>query len=205
MKRGITAALAAALLVMSLGACCRNTEHNTYKEIYKRYNNMESFSATVQITVQNGQTEHCYSAEQYYIAPDKFAMTVTEPEAVSGSGYVFDGDTVLLKSGFGHGETLEGISVRERSSVALSDFFEEYYKSEETAVVTEKSLAGDDIRMDCFLQEKNKQRYMQSLWIDNDTYLPLRLVTYDVDEQPVVIVVFRKFERDCKIEEKKFE
>ncbi|MBR5613946.1 MAG: outer membrane lipoprotein carrier protein LolA [Clostridia bacterium] len=205
MKKSITALLCAAILMTSLSGCGAKTAHDSYKEIYKRYNDIQSFSATVEITADNRQTQNVYLAEQYYKAPDKFAMTVLQPQSVSGSGYVFEGGKVLVKSGFGHGEEFEGLSVSERSSVAISDFFAEYYKSEETFIQTDGKLAGDTTCMTCFLPGKNERRYMQSLWIDNKTYLPLKMITYDIKENPVVTVVFKEFERNCEIDQQKFE
>ncbi len=196
MKKSITAVLAAAILMTSLCACGRKTEHDHYREIYKRYNDMQTFSATVEVTVQNTQGKSVYTANQKYKAPDWFEVTFTEPQSLSGSGYVYDGETVLLKSGFEHNEELDAVSLAVRSSVSVADFFEEFYKSEEAAVKTESSISGRQTCLSCFLPGKNKNRFRQSLWIENDTYLPIRLETYGIDEKPTVTVEFRDFVRN---------
>jgi len=197
-KKSITAVIAAAILMISLCSCGRKTEHDHYKEIYKRYNDIQNFSATVEMTVQNSQGKSVYTAEQKYKAPDLFEVIFTEPQSVSGSGYVFDGETVLLKSGFGHSEELNAVSALVRSSVSVEDFFEEFYKSEETSVTTEATVSGKQTCFSCFLPGKNKNRFSQSLWINNDTYLPIRLVTYGIDEKPTVTVEFCEFVRNEK-------
>lgn len=196
MKKSITAVLAAAILMISLCACGRKTEHDHYREIYKRYNDMHSFSATVEVTVQTNQGKSVYTAEQKYKAPDWFEVTFTEPQSLSGSGYVFDGDTVLLKSGFGHSEELERAALSVGSSMSVADFFEEFYKSEEAAVKSEASVSGRQTCLSCFLPGKNKNRFRQCLWIDNDTYLPIRLETYGIDEKPTVTVEYCDFVRN---------
>ncbi len=199
MKKSITAVLAAAILMTSLCACGRKTEHDHYKEIYKRYNDLQSFSATVEVTVQTGQGKSVYTAEQKYKASDWLEVTFTQPQSLSGSGYVFDGETILLKSGFGHTEEIQNAALSAGSSVSVADFFEEFYKSEETAVKSEASASGRQTCLSCFLPGKNKNRFRQSLWIDNGTYLPVRLETYGIDEKPTVTVEFCEFIRNMKI------
>lgn len=200
MKKSMIAVFTAAVLMISLCACGTKSEHDNYKEIYKRYFDMETFAATVEVAVKTEKTESVFCAKQYYAAPDKFSMIVTEPQDFAGSGYVFEKDSVTLKSGFAHSERLDGISVENRGSVAISDFFAEYYKSEEIRIETAKGIATDETRLDCFCSGKNEKRYMQSLWIDNKTYLPIKMITYDLNEQPVVTVTFKEFERNCKLE-----
>lgn len=196
MKKSITAVLAAAILMTSLCSCGRKTEHDHYREIYKRYNDLHSFSATVEVTVQNSQGKSAYTAEQKYKAPDWFEVTFIRPQSLSGSGYVFDGETVLLKSGFGHTEEIQNAALSVAGSVSVADFFEEFYKSEETSVLTESCVTGNQTCLNCFLPGKNKKRFRQSLWIDNDTYLPIRLETYGIDEKPTVTVEFCDFVRN---------
>ena len=199
MKKSITAVLAAAILMTSLCSCGRKTEHDHYREIYKRYNALQSYSATVEVTMQTDQGKSIYTAEQKYKAPDRFEVTFTEPQSLSGSGYVFDGGTVLLKSGFGHTEEIQNTALPAVGSVSVADFFREFYKSEETAVKTESSISGRQTCLSCFLPGKNKNRFRQSLWLDNETYLPVRLETYGIDENPTVTVEFCEFIRNMKI------
>ena len=88
----------------------------------------------------------------------------------------------------------------EKSTVFLSDFFERYYKSEETSLKTSGGLAGDKTTLSCYLESGTEKRFMQSLEIDNDTYLPLRLTTFDIDENPVVVVEFGEFKRNPRLD-----
>ena len=71
MKKYI-AALAAFVLTISLCASCsRGADgYDAYKEIYKRYCNIENFYAEAEITVENPRTETVYHVRQSYTAPD---------------------------------------------------------------------------------------------------------------------------------------
>lgn len=203
--RKCIAALAVITFAIILAACSRLGGHDAYGEIYKRYNSLKSFRAAAEITVRNDRTENVYSVRQVYAAPDRFAMTVEKPSEIAGCGYVFRGGEVLLKSGLGESERFPDVFSDERSAVLLTDFFEEYYKSEDSYVETLAEKNPAETVMSCFLSEKNKNRFSQTLWIDNRTFLPIRLETYDSDGNMTVRVEYREFERNCDTKESDFE
>ncbi|MDO4743972.1 MAG: hypothetical protein Q4A86_01130 [Clostridia bacterium] len=205
MKKSIIVAFAALILMMSLCSCGEKSQHGIYQEIYKRYNNLESFYAAAEITVRSDKTESVYMVRQFYENPDKFSLVVDSPEEAAGSGYTAKDGKFLLKSGFGHTAECAVAFPEERNTVFLCDFFEEYYKSEETFVETSGTLSGNTITMTCFIPGKNEERFMQSLKIDSKTYLPLVLETYDIDKKPVVTVRYGEFKRNCDIDEKIFD
>ncbi len=197
------AAVAVIVLAMSLGAC-RDDGHNTYREIYERYNEMESYSAIADVTVRNERSENTYVARQVFLAPDRFSNEVIEPPEIAGSGFVFKDGGITLKSGFGHGEDVARLPLESVGVLSVNDFFESYYKSEETSVTTSGGGMESLTVMECFLSSKNENRFRQKLWIDNKTFLPVTLETYDTENRPVVTVRFREFERNCKVRENEF-
>ncbi len=205
MKKSIIATAVALVLATSLCGCGEKTQHDTYKEIYKRYSNMESFYAAATVTVRSDKSESVYSVRQFYEAPDKFAFFVDSPESVAGSGYVAKNGEFRLKSGTGS-DFDTGIAFPDsKNCMFLGDFFEEYYKSEETSVAADNSIVSDKTVMSCFLPDKNPKRFMQSLTVDSKTYLPLKLVTFDIDKKPVVEVSFDDFKRNADIDERIFD
>jgi outer membrane lipoprotein-sorting protein len=199
------AVFSALILMTSLCSCGEKSQHGVYQEIYKRYNNMESFYAEAEVTVRSDKTESVYMVRQFYESPDKFSLMVDSPETVAGSGYTAKDGVFLLKSGFGQTAECEAAFPEEKNVMFLCDFFDEYYKSEEIFVRTNGALAGDTTTLTCFLPGKNEKRFMQSLKIDNKTYLPLVLETYDIDKKPVVTVKYGEFKRNCDIDEKIFD
>lgn len=206
MKKSIVAALIAVVLVTSLVGCGgEKTQHDVYKEIYKRYTDMSSFYAEVEIAVKNKKMSSVYSARQFFDSPDKFSLIIDSPAEVAGSGYTAKEGKYLLKSGFGSNVTADIAFPEEKNTVFICDFFEEYYKTEETFLETSKSVLGDKTTLTCYLREGSEKRFMQSLEIDNKTYLPLKLITYDIDKKPVVEVLFGEFKRNPEIDQRIFE
>lgn len=205
MKKSI-AIIMVGILMMSLMGCSAKSGHDAYKEIYKRFNDFESYYAEAVITARNDRSENVYHVRQFYKAPDMYSMVVDGPEAVAGSGYVFKNGEVILKSGFGKSEVLSIASPTERSYFCVADFFEEYYKSEETAVATSGGVFnGETTVMSCQISGKNPNMFSQKLWIDNKTFLPLKLETYDVNNRVVMTVEYNDFKRNCDIEDTFFE
>lgn len=204
MKKGI-AAFVSVILMTTLAACGRTSGHDAYKEIYRRYNAMESFRARVEITAKNERTENTYIVRQVYAAPDRFGVIVEEPQELADSGYMFKNGEVVLKSGFGHNEILKDLSPSNRSAMFLVDFFEEYYKSEDAYAETLGKSNPDETVMSCMPGDGDKNRFSQSLWIDNKTFLPIRLETYDSNGNLTFRVRFLEFERNCDIEDSDFE
>ncbi len=205
MKRCI-AVMLTGILMISFAACKSAGRHDAYKEIYKRYNNMESYYAEVEITSRNDRSENVYHVRQFYKAPDMYSMVVDGPEEIAGSGYVFKNGEVKVKSGFGKSEILDIYSPDERGSSCIADFFAEYYKSEETMVAATGGVTGNATTvMNCQLSGKNVNLFSQSLWIENKTFLPIKLETYDVNNNVVVTVNYNEFKLNCDLEDSFFE
>ncbi len=204
MKKSIFAIMLAFILMISFCGCGDKTQHDVYKEIYKRYSGLKSFYAAATVVVRSDKSESVYSVRQFYEQPDKFAFFVDSPEEVAGSGYVAMGGEFKLKSGTGSDFDVSVAFPDSKNCMFICDFFEEYYKSEEASVVADHSLTSDKTVMSCYMSDKNPKRFMQSLAIDSKTYLPLTLTTYDIDKNPVIEVRFNDFKRDAEIDQRIF-
>ncbi len=204
MKKSIMAVFMALILATSLAGCGEKSPQDTYKEVYKRYNDLKSFYAAATVRVKSASGEGEYAVRQFYKAPDSYAFFVDAPEAVAGSGYVAKDGGFTLKSGTGDRFESEVAFPDSKNCMFICDFFEEYYKSEETALTVSEGLMAEKLVMQCYLSGKDKNRFMQSLTIDTKTYLPITLTTYDIDKKPVIEVEFHDFKRNSPIDEKIF-
>lgn len=204
MKKCITAILGV-ILMISLAGCGAVGHHDVHKEIYKRYYSPKSYYAEAELTITNDRSRNVYHVRQFYLAPDKYSVVVDSPENVAGSGYVFKDGTVLLKSGFGKNEKLP-CTPDGRSSSCLADFFAEYYKSEEASVSVSGGVVNEpETVMSCQLSGKKTNMFSQKLWINNETFLPVKLETYDADNNAVVTVTYNEFKLNCDLDDSFFE
>ncbi len=203
MKRCVAAVLAV-ILMINLAACGMRTNHDAYEEIYKRYNEMTSFYAYVKVTAVNERTKNTYLAKQYFSAPDKYCVQFEEPENIAGSGYIFKDGKLILNSGFGKVEQIDAEYHEVDSSTFIVDFLEEYYKSEESFVSTSNDIESEITVLNRYTGEKDRNCFSQRLSFDNNTYLPIKLETFDVEGNPTVVVEFKEFKRDCDIDKRIF-
>lgn len=194
----------AVILMISLTSCKMGTSHDAYEEIYKRYSKMNSFYAYAEITVINKRTKNTYLAKQYYSAPDRYSVRFEGPEEIAGSGFIFKDNKLTLNSGFGKVREFDSTYHRVDSTTFIIDFLEEYYKSEDSFVSTSSDIEGEITALNCYTREKDKNCFSQRLSFDNNTFLPIKLETYDVDGNLTVLVEFKEFKRDCDIDKSVF-
>ena len=99
-----------------------------------------------------------------------------------------------MQSSYGEVFALEDYVPEDRNYVFLNDFFEGYYKSEDAFVETGRNSMNDECTvLKNVLSESNPYRYSQCMWISNQDYAPQKLVTYDMDNNEVITVDFKKF------------
>lgn len=198
----VSAVLLALMLMISVTACGGGSvSHDNYEKIYETYNDIKSFSAEAEITVKSNLTENTYTVKQYYLAPDNYKMEIVAPENLAGTGYTYTDGKINMQSNYGEVFSLEDYVPEDKNYVFINDFFEGYYKSEDTFVETgQTSLTEDCTVLKNVLSESNPYRYSQCIWISNDDFKPQRLVTYDMDNNEVLTVTYKSFSLNEDIE-----
>ena len=179
--------------------------HDTYRQIYNKYSNINSFTAEAKINIKSNLTSNTYTVKQYYLAPDNYKMEIISPKDLSGAGYCFSGGRVSITGDYGNIFSIEDYVPEDRSYVFINDFFEGYYKSEDTFIETSKSnLKGECTVLKNVLSHKNPYRYSQCAFINNSDYFPQKLVTYDMDNNEVITVTYEKITFNEKIDKEVF-
>lgn len=184
----------------------KNVSHTNYEKIYDKYKDLKSYAANAEITVISNLTENTYKVRQYYRSPSSFKLEISSPDELKGSGYSFHSGKIILNSEFGKVSTMLDYIPEDRNYVFISDFFENYYKSEEAFVETINDLgSGECIVLKNVLSDSNPQRYSQSLWVSDKDFSPIKLVTYDMDNNETLVVKFSEFIADFEVDDKIFE
>ena len=205
MKRCI-AVIMSVILMTSFASCGKKDMQDVYRESYKRLSNMRSYYAEANVVVKNERSENLYHVRQFYKAPDMYSVVVDAPETIGGSGYVFKGNDVLVKSGFGKNELLTVNSPDKRNLSCIVDFIEGYSRDEESTVSVAGGAFGDKATVLKYKVNNGDGKYfIQRLWIDNKTYLPIKLETYDAGGKVMVSVRYGKFILNGDIEDAFFE
>lgn len=199
LKKGIAVFAFAALVIML--SSCTHGDDDFYAKIKEKYSDLKSFRAEIAMTIKSGDTENVYNMHQVYAAPERFAVTVDSPEELAGYKTVIDGDGAVLKSGFGESERLEGVSAEGMSNWLLPSFFEKYF---ENGSEPHETIVGfySTMMLCC---ETEIDGALTRLFLDKETYLPVRLEICGDDNSAAVTIEYREFEMNCETDEKDFE
>lgn len=189
------AVFAAFVLAISFSAACGGKcgRHDTEKEIYKRYTDIKEFYAEADITVENPRGKNTYRVRQSYSAPDEYTLAVDAPETFAGSGYIFRGESAVLKSGMGKEETVDITEPDVKNCFFVSDFFAAYYGDPNSEANVSGGAASGRTTLECFIPCGEYGRARQVLTVDSETCLPLKLVTYGINDKARVTVEFIEF------------
>ncbi len=177
--------LVAVFLTLMISACSPQkfmtaNETEIYRRLHQKYSRMESYSATVEVTVYGNKTENRYTMTQQVKNPDLALITVTEPASLAGSKTLIRGEEVFL-SAFPGEEPANFPAKNETEGLLLNDFFSLYYRSEETALeVSTQAESGGNILLETVCIPKEAHRYRISLLCDSKSLEPKTLTVYDM-------------------------
>ncbi len=191
-------ALALVLTLTILSGCApektmSNSEAGVYSRLHKKFSQMESYSATVRLTVKSNKTENVYTMTQKVKLPDQAVMTLTEPQALSGLTTVFSGDAVSV-SGPNGAEQISVPASEEPNDLFIHHFFSLFYRSEETAVSVAGTPENDGtILLETVAIPSAAKRYRLTLLCDIKKLEPRVLTVYDAGGNIRMIAEFSDF------------
>ncbi len=198
------AVIIAFVLMITFSACGRKIKHDSYKNIYDRFNNISSYVADAELTVKSNLTTNTYGIRQYFLSPNYYKTEITSPESLKGTGYSFYNGKVIMHSGDGNIFSLDDYIPEDRSYIFINDFFESYYKSEDAFVETADSMTNDYTVLKNILTDDNPMRHSQKVWINNKDFTPEKLITYDMEGNEIMGVKFKSFKLNESIEKDLF-
>ena len=118
------------VILMIVFAACSvvRPELDTSKRIYNTFAGMQSYSAIVRLTTYSNNNTNTYEIKQYYKSPDKMRSES------GGVITVINGESAIIKgSGTSSAFKLERLGVEDGDFMFLQNFFEAYYRGEDTA------------------------------------------------------------------------
>jgi len=178
-----------------------------HTRIHRKYSQIESFSAVLEVTATSENTVNIYVVRQHFIAPNKFHEEVLAPENLVGMTYVFANGVVSIFPPVNcDGISLE-IAPNNRNYTLLPEFFERYFNSDYAVIAVSVDTSNDDSAtiLEVQLEGENIYRANQKLWLDNETLQPIKLETYNADGDVLISAVFTEFNFNAKIDESIFE
>jgi len=178
-----------------------------HTRIYRKYSQIESFSAVLEVTVTSENTINTYTVRQYFVLPDNFREEVLAPENLAGMTYVFANGAVTLSPPVDSNEISLNVPPNNRNYTFLPEFFERYFNSDNAIVAVSVDESNADIAtiLEVLLDGDSIYRASQKLWICNETLQPLKLETYNANGDVLISAVFTEFELNAKIDTATFD
>lgn len=170
-----------------------------YEKIHKKYINLKSYSATVDLTVISNKTKKSYRVKQYMKEPD---MMLIE--------YQDTGAKILIKDGRAFAKFAESQLILDADDdinyLFINEFLRLYYMSQETSLsVLSNSDDAGLTYMGTELTNPTAYRYRLVLAIDNKTLNPVRLSVCDMAGEDVMYADFKDFIYNDKLSDDCFD
>ena len=182
------------MIIPIFASCSAGKTYSIYEKVYNCYNNMNSFKAKVAVTSYSNNSENKYILMQQYKSPDKARSEYVTEEGVTNIT-VISGETGKIISDYGNNPViLEKTDITEKDYLMLNTFFDIYYSSEETSVVTSKSNKSREITLTAQTGSSNKYRQSVELTINCEPLNPIELKVYDEDDKLRLKVEYLEFE-----------
>lgn len=161
------------------------------QEIVDYILNINSYEVNISVDIQSNKNSNKYILKQKYVNPDISSQEVIEPSNIEGVKIINNGNKLILEN-----SCLTLKSVYEKynylgnNCLDLSSFITDY-KNDENSEYTEKQ---NQIVM--IAQTKLDNRYIMEkiLYIDKNTYLPVKMEIKDYNKKTLIYILYNKVE-----------
>lgn len=200
----ITCLMAFLLTGCSQNSTLTNQESGIYSRLHKKFSGMQSYSATLRLTVKSNKTENVYTITQKVKSPEQAVVTLMEPEMFAGVTTVFSGGFVSVSSSVAE-ESMQLPASETVNDLFLNEFFSQYYQSEDTSLsVSATADNTHSILLETVCIPDSAARHKISLLCDAKTLEPKVLTVYDIGGNIQTVAEFLEFSLNPKIDDSLF-
>jgi len=197
---------AGALVFSACATIQERVDASAYERIHRQLMSMESFTAQATVTYISNQNSHTYETIQHARISGEYRIEVTAPENVAGNTTVFDGTTISQFNPRVDGRISQTTTeAPERLEILLTSFVRNFVTSQEVSVTAAALDEGLTTVLEATIPGDHPYMATQSLWVSNDTYLPVQLKVFDQNGTERIIVIFNSFEYNVNIGNEMFQ
>jgi len=196
----------AALAFSACAAIQERVDISAYERIHRQLMSMESFAAQATVTFISNNNSHTYETTQAARISGEYRIEVTAPQNVAGNTTVFDGTTISQFNPRVDGRVSQTTTeAPERLEILLTSFVRNFVTSQEVSVTAAALDEGLTTVLEATIPGDHPYMATQSLWVSNDTYLPMQMKVFDQNGTERIIVIFNSFEYNVNIEDSAFQ
>ena len=207
LSRPMITGVAAVILVVVLGAAVQSSckaggrEPTLYEKIVDTLKNMKSFETEAYVMYKSNNKTTTYKTFQQAKSTGEYRIEVTAPDSAAGNITVFDGKVISQYNKKTEGRISVGTTESmERSEILLTSFIKNYLADKEVAVAAGKLAETDETVLEAKIPGDNYYMATEKLWINNETMLPVELIIYDQDNVARIIVNYKDFKYNVKLD-----
>ena len=202
----ITKGLAMLLLVALFAACQPSVVEEPppptiYQQIRQKLVNLQTYRAKATVEYISNKGSNIYETIQHGRITGEYRIEVTGPEHVAGNVTSADGQHIYQFNARVNGRvTILARESRERSEIFLTSFIKNWLTSSETSVAVANMGESQYTVLEAIIPGEHPYLATQKLWINNETFIPAKLVIYDPNGTERIIVTYHSFEYNIELD-----
>jgi outer membrane lipoprotein-sorting protein len=188
-----------------MSGCGGSSAGDVYERIQRRLLSLETFRAEATVTYVSNKNTHTYETTMYARVTGAYRVEVTGPERVAGNITIYDGRQVAQINEAVNGKVILGEQDSpERYEILLTSFIKNYVRSRDVSVTV--SSVGENLYtiLEAHLPGTHPYLSTEKLWVCNETLNPFKLVIYCTQGVERIIVEYKVFEYNPRLEDRLF-
>jgi outer membrane lipoprotein-sorting protein len=195
-----------ALVLSACAAIQERVDATAYERIHRQLMSMESFVAQATVTYISNNNSHTYETTQHARISGEYRIEVTAPQNVAGNTTVFDGTTISQFNPRVDGRVSQTtVEAPERLEILLTSFVRNFVTSQEVSVTAASLEEGLTTVLEAVVPGDHPYMATQSLWVSNETQLPVQMKIFDQSGAERILVIFNSFEYNVNIGDEIFQ
>jgi outer membrane lipoprotein-sorting protein len=204
------ARLAAAAMALVLFTACQGISKNpaaqsAYQRIQTLLVNLQTYKSEATVEYKSNKGSNTYETLQKCKITGEYRVEVTGPDKVAGNITLSDGKTIYQFNTKIQGKLAVATKEsQERSEIFLTSFVKNYLQSQDTSVAAAKVEGDPCTVLEATVPGSHPYLATEKLWVDNQTFKPIKLIIYDPQGSERIIVTYKTFDYNVQLEETEF-
>ena len=178
---------------------------NAYEKIQKQLMGMKSYQSEATVKYISNKNTNEYETLQQCKITGEYRIEVTGPESAKGNITLSDGETICQFNPNVSGKIAVGSKDSpERSEIFLTSFVKNYLNSKEVSLEVSNFGEGRVTILEASVPGAHPYLSSEKLWVDNESYKPVQLIIYDPDGAERLVVTYKNFEYNPKLDDDLF-
>lgn len=172
-----------------------NMSNKSIEEIEQYILNINSYEATIEVTINSNKSTNRYVLSQKFIAPNNSKQIVIEPSNIEGMQIEYDGNTLSINNTrLNLNKVYENYESLTENYLCLESFIEDY-KDKKQSNKSKIYEENGEIIME-INSEDSQYAYKKQLYLSKATSKPTKLIINDINEKNLVYILYNEIKID---------